>query len=146
MFAKEMPRPAAAVLAALLAGCASSPEKIATTDVSTMQYQPLDCAQLATEYDRVSRRAVDLYTRLDKEAGNDAAQMTVGLLFFWPALFMLEGGDGPEAAEYARLKGEKDAIESVAAQKQCALPPPPPIPASKPTTVEARQGYSPIAQ
>ena len=28
--------------------------------------------------------------------------MGVGLILFWPTLFFREGGDGPEAAEYAR--------------------------------------------
>ena len=31
----------------------------------------------------------------------------------------LEGGDGPEAAEYPRLKAELDALESVSIQKNC---------------------------
>ncbi len=47
--------------------------------------------------------------------------MGVGLVLFWPTLFFLEGGDGPEAAEYARLKGERDAIEKVSIQKKCAI-------------------------
>jgi len=36
-------------------------------------------------------------------------------------LFFLEGGDGPEAAEYGRLKGERDALEKVAIQKECGI-------------------------
>jgi hypothetical protein len=47
--------------------------------------------------------------------------MAVGLVLFWPALFFLEGGDGPEAAEYACLKGEVDALEQVAIQKKCDM-------------------------
>ena len=47
--------------------------------------------------------------------------MAIGLVLFWPTLFFLEGGDGPEAAEYARLKGEVDALEGVAIQKQCDM-------------------------
>ena len=44
--------------------------------------------------------------------------MAVGLLLFWPALFFLEGGDGPEAAEYARLKGQYEALRTVAVQRK----------------------------
>ena len=48
------------------------------------------------------------------------AQMGVGLVLFWPTLFFLEGGDGAEAAEYARLKGERDALEQAYTQKKCS--------------------------
>jgi hypothetical protein len=47
----------------------------------------------------------------------DAAQVGVGLILFWPALFLVEGGDGAEAQEHSRLKGEKEAIERVSIQK-----------------------------
>ena len=65
------------------------------------------------------RRASELHGQLKKTADNDAAQMGVGLILFWPVLFFLEGGDGPQAAEYARLKGERDALEEVAIFKKC---------------------------
>ena len=47
--------------------------------------------------------------------------MGVGLILFWPTLFFLEGGDGPEAAEYARMKGEIDALETISIQKNCGI-------------------------
>ena len=65
---------------------------------------------------------------LKKEASNDSAQMAIGLLLFWPALFFLEGGDGPEAAEYARLKGEYEALRTVAVQKKISFDKLPPSP------------------
>jgi hypothetical protein len=40
------------------------------------------------------------YNKLQKTTENDQAQMAVGMILFWPALFFLEGGDGAEAAEY----------------------------------------------
>jgi hypothetical protein len=73
------------------------------------------------EMDHVSHRTVDLYYSLDKKASNDAAQMGAGLILFWPALFFLEGGDGPEAAEYSRLKGEFEALRTVSVQRRCEL-------------------------
>ena len=106
---------------AVSAGCASSPDKIATTYVSPMQYQNYTCEQTTAEMTRVSRRATELQGTLEKTANNDTAQMAIGMLIFWPALLFLEGGNGPEAAEYARLKGEKDALEQVAIQKNCAV-------------------------
>ena len=113
-----------AISAALLsAGCASSPDKIPTASVSTLQYK--DCDQLAMESDRISRRVNELYMNLKRTADNDSAQMAVGMLLFWPALFFLEGGDGPEAQEYSRLKGEYDAIERVAIKDSCEIAPMP---------------------
>ena len=45
--------------------------------------------------------------------------MAVGMLLFWPALFFLEGGDSPEAAEYSRLKGEVEALNEASMLKKC---------------------------
>lgn len=106
----------------VLAGCATQPDKIQTAYVSPVQYQDFDCNQIAAESARVNRRAAELQARLKTAADNDGAQMAIGMILFWPALFLLEGGDGPEAAEYARLKGERDALEEAAVQKKCLIP------------------------
>lgn len=118
-------------LAVVIGGCASSPDKIQTSYVSPLQYKDHDCDQISGEMERVSRRVNELYGSLKKTADNDSAQMAVGMVLFWPALFFLEGGDGPEAAEYGRLKGERDALEKVAIQKKCdaSIIPPPAAPA-----------------
>jgi hypothetical protein len=118
---------------AFLMGCASSPDKIAASSVSTLQYDGYSCKQIGRELDRVERRANELYYSLDKTAGNDGAQMAVGLILFWPALLFLEGGDGPQAAEYARLKGEMEALEKVSIRKNCGISFPKP-PKRKTTT------------
>lgn len=104
-----------------LTGCATSPDKIATQSVSTLPYEQYNCKQLGAEVDRVTRRLSELRGSLEKTASNDTAQMAVGMILFWPALFFLEGGDGPEAAEFGRLKGERDALERVAIQKECGI-------------------------
>jgi hypothetical protein len=105
----------------LVAGCASSPDKIVAQSVSTLPYEQHNCKQIGAEVDRVTRRVSDLHGSLDKKASNDSAQMAVGMILFWPALLFLEGGDGPEAAEYSRLKGERDALEKIAIQKECGI-------------------------
>ena len=60
-----------------------------------------------------------------------------------PDHFALEGGDGAEAAEFARLKGERDALEQAAVQKSCSLTEIPKIvttpPVAKKTKEESRQ-------
>ena len=44
--------------------------------------------------------------------------MGVAAVVFWPALFFVKG-DGEQAAEYARLKGEHEAINHAAIMKGC---------------------------
>jgi hypothetical protein len=107
------------IVALSLAGCASSPDEMTASYVSPVQYQSYDCSQIGAELQRVTRRANELYGQLNKTASDDNAQMAVGMILFWPALFFLEGGDGPQATEYSRLKGERDALEQVAVQKHC---------------------------
>ena len=89
----------------LLAGCASSPKKISATYVSPLIYKDYTDDQIIAEMDHVGRRTNELYMSLKKDARADKWQAGLGLIIFWPALFLLEGGDGPEAVEYARLKG-----------------------------------------
>jgi hypothetical protein len=55
----------------------------------------------------------------DDIAGDDAVAMGVGLVLLWPALFFIESSD--QHVELARLKGEFDALEQVAIQKNCTV-------------------------
>lgn len=121
-----------------LTACATAPDKIAAADVSPLQYQGYSCKQIGAELGRIEKKVNTLYYKLDKTASNDNAQMGVGLILFWPTLFFLEGGDGAEAAEYARMKGEIDALESVSIQKNCGIkfPEPPKPIAKEPTTTK----------
>ena len=114
--------PAPLALSGLLltAGCASQPHDIAAAYVSPMQYRNYDCEQIAAEMQRVSSRTTELTGQLDQKADRDNMQMGVGLILFWPTLFFIDG-DGPEANEYARLKGEFEALEKTAVQRNCHL-------------------------
>ena len=103
------------------AACASQPEKISAQYVSEVSYQHYSCDQLAMEARRISARTNELYIAVKDTADTDEVQMGVGLILLWPVLFFLEGGDGPEAAEYARLKGEADAIDRAAITKNCGV-------------------------
>ena len=102
-------------------GCATPPDEIPTSHVSPVQYSHYDCEQITMEMRHVGRRVNELYYELDEEAGDDAAQMGIGLLLFWPALFFLEGGDDARAGECARLKGERIALEDAAVMKNVIL-------------------------
>ena len=106
------------VTAFALAGCATASKDIAPAYASPMQYQSYDCQQIAAENDRLVVRVSQLGGRLDEAANNDKAIGVVGALLFWPALFALGGTKGQEA-EYARIRGEHDALQQAAIQKKC---------------------------
>ncbi|HBT32959.1 MAG TPA: hypothetical protein DEB15_09010 [Pusillimonas sp.] len=101
-----------------LFGCASSADKIAPSYVSPLQYQNYDCEQLASEASRVHAAAVANGAQLNDAASNDAGITAAGAILFWPALFFL-GGNEQKEAEYAKLRGEYEAIEKAAIQKKC---------------------------
>ncbi|QQR36392.1 hypothetical protein JI749_01770 [Devosia oryziradicis] len=111
---------ASAALALMLAGCATPPKDIAPAYVSTGLYENLSCGQLRAEAESVSARASAAFGRQDQNRGRDAAMTTVSLVLFWPAAFFLKG-DGADAAEVARLKGEMQAIEQVNRVKNCGI-------------------------
>lgn len=114
------------IIAALfVAGCASQPEDISANHVSASEYREHSCQELADEAGALNSKGRDLYQSLDKEADNDAAQMAIGMVLFWPALFFLEGGDGADAEVYADLKGHMDAVQQVSREKKCKTTPKP---------------------
>lgn len=105
-----------------LSGCATSSKDIAASYISPIQYQNYDCEQLAQEAQRIHARSAQLAGRLDEAASNDQAIMGVGLVLFWPALFAL-GGTKEQEADFARLKGEYDAVQQTMIAKKCATVP-----------------------
>jgi hypothetical protein len=109
------------VLSALaLGGCATSSDKITASYVSPMQYESWNCRQLAEEAQRISYRASAAAGAQDSQVTKDAVATTVGVIVFWPALFLI-GGDKQNAAELARLKGEMEAIEQTSIRKNCGI-------------------------
>jgi hypothetical protein len=109
---------AALTAIAVLAGCATASKDVSTTYLSPVTYQHYDCEQIGAEIARVQQRAGQLAGRLDEAASNDKTIAGVGLILFWPALFAL-GGTKQQEAEYARLKGESDALSQAAINRKC---------------------------
>ncbi len=111
----------ALLLTLIISACASSPDELTASYVSPLQYQDYNCRQIGAETAMIERRVGELHASLDKKASNDSAQMAAGLILFWPTLFFLEGGDGAEAVEYKRLRGEYDALQKVSIKKNCGI-------------------------
>jgi hypothetical protein len=105
-------------LALALAGCATPSKDISPTSVSPMQYSNYDCDQIAAEQRRIYGRVGELGGRLDQAASNDNT-LAWSALLLWPTLFWL-GGTKQQEAEYARLRGEYDALHQAAIMKKCA--------------------------
>ena len=112
---------AIAMLAVLIVGCSKKAEDITATYVSPVQYSNYDCDQTRNEMIRVNGQANKLGGKLDEDAATDAGCTAAGIILFWPALFFLGGTKGQEA-EYARLRGEYNALEQSAIRKKCDLP------------------------
>lgn len=111
---------AVALLATVLAaGCASNANEIKAAYVSPMTYESYSCEQLVDENRRIQQRISSTSGDVDKRASGDKTKMGVGLILFWPTLFFLKG-DGAEAQELARLKGEHEALENEYGRKDCA--------------------------
>jgi hypothetical protein len=110
----------AAAFAVALSGCAQNASEISTTYVSPLQYQSYTCNQIAQEATRVSNRVSQLTGVQNQRASGDAAAMVVSAIIFWPALFFIRGDD-ENAAELSRLKGEFEALQQAAIQKNCNI-------------------------
>lgn len=109
----------AVAAAIVLGGCATRSQDIRSTYVSPITYQNHTCQQLVQENQRIQSRIGELAGSVDQRASKDKVKMGVGLVLFWPTLFFLKG-DGAEAQEYARLKGEHTALEQAYASRNCS--------------------------
>ena len=123
MLARENIKPLSGmILSTFLMGCATSSDKISSSYVSPLMYQSLTCEQIKPELLRVNTQLVNVSGVQDQTATKDAVMMGVGLVVFWPALFFLAQGDDKQA-EVANLKGQYEALESAAIQKNCNVAP-----------------------
>ena len=102
---------------AVSTGCSTKADNVSGTYVSPLQYQSYNCNQIRQELTRVNRRVMEVAGKQDSAAAKDAVALGVGLVIFWPALFFMVGGDRKE--ELSRLKGEYEAIEVAAIEKEC---------------------------
>jgi hypothetical protein len=104
----------------IFSGCATSSKDVTTAYVSPLQYKDYNCDQITAEMTRLNVRVTQLGGRLDEAASNDKALVGVGMVLFWPSLFFL-GGTKNQEAEFARIKGEYEAINQAAVQRDCKI-------------------------
>ncbi|MDJ0777637.1 MAG: hypothetical protein QNJ85_07235 [Gammaproteobacteria bacterium] len=106
----------------VMVACASSSKEIAATYVSPAEYASFSCDQLSQELARLNKKKNDLAFELDEKASSDEGLTAVSVILFWPAAFAL-GGNEEQEAEYARIKGEYDAVQKAGVEKSCNLDP-----------------------
>ena len=115
---RQVKAPIALTLATLAAGCATAPRDIAPNYVSPLSYERYSCDQLAAEGQRLNARVATISGQQEDKMIGDAAALTAGFVLFPPLILLI--GDGPQAQELGRLKGESDALQ--AAQQNCSSP------------------------
>jgi hypothetical protein len=99
--------------ATALAGCLNMPtpvNQITPAYVSTLNYEAFDCNKLTVESDSLNRRESMLVQAQTQRIKSSEVQA-----FWWGA----GQGDGVEAAELARVRGEKEAVIKALASKNC---------------------------
>jgi starvation-inducible outer membrane lipoprotein len=77
---------ASAVIVTMLSACATRPENVNATHVSSLKYENTACKRLAVEMDDINAKLATATAALDSKATTDAVLMGVGMIIFWPAL------------------------------------------------------------
>ncbi|NDV48227.1 MULTISPECIES: hypothetical protein [unclassified Salipiger] len=103
-----------------ISGCAKKSQDISAQYVSPMQFQSYSCRQITEEAQRVSEYSARAMRVQNQTASTDAVATGVAIVLFWPAAFFVSG-NGANADELARLKGQMDALQSASTQKQCGI-------------------------
>ena len=94
----------------LLAGCLASPSSQISSQHNPELERKYKCQDVVSETRRINSQIEQLGNRLDRRAESDKIKAVAGVLFF-PLWFTIEGNKGPEAQQYAQLKGERDLLQ-----------------------------------
>lgn len=109
----------AASAAICVGGCVNKPSMVVPTTVPVAQFLSLSCPELMSERERIQDLVVRAGGRLEHARGNEQSAAVAGLLVVWPALFVL-GASGDQERQFARLKGEYEAINQALNDKNCS--------------------------
>ena len=108
--------------ASLVPACATRPDNVVASHVSSSRYADRTCKSLARELDEVQDALRAQSAKLNDKATQDAVVTGVGVILFWPVLFALGNNAGLEG-DVARLKGEEQAIRKQMREADCDPPP-----------------------
>lgn len=105
-------------LAAGLSSCATAPDKVKPTAVSSSVYAQYDCEMLRQELIRLNAKVDTLSGMQRQQASNDAWTVGASLLFYPPALLLLAGSDVKKTL--AQSKGEQAAVLRARTDRNCS--------------------------
>ena len=108
---------ALSLLATSLGGCATAPQDVPATFHSASVYDDLSCKDLAVQLEDVSSQVNKVTGQQARKRTSDEVVWGVGLVLFWPALFLLATPD--HKAELADLKGRYEALQRAGEAKHC---------------------------
>lgn len=104
----------------IFTGCSTHPDEYNGLYVSPNKYKTYTCKQIAEEVQRLNKKIGITYENALGERHQDLALTTVGVVFFWPALFFMDG-DEMALERYGYIKGELEAFETSAKLKKCII-------------------------
>lgn len=108
------------IVVVFLNACGKDTKALKAHYVSPMEYRGYNCQQLEVEMVQTSNRAQMLAGPINDRAAYDAVALAGGFIVWWPSFFLIQG-NSPKAKYYARLKGEFEALEKAAEQKECNI-------------------------
>ncbi|MDU8913359.1 hypothetical protein [Aestuariicoccus sp. MJ-SS9] len=99
-----------------LSACATPPEKIKPNELSPLTYSKYSCSTLRLHAIRVDNSLNLASGRQRDAAKKDAFRTATAFFIFWPAAFLIDGGDDNKIAT---LKGQANALLEAAERKGC---------------------------
>lgn len=108
----------ALTLAASLAACATSPDRIKPAYVSSAPFDVMSCPELLGRQMELQHERDELANRIERRRRSDSIMVGVGVAVAWPALLFIKG-NGDVKAQYARVSGEYQAASTAVAAQGC---------------------------
>jgi hypothetical protein len=112
-------------VAIALTGCATAPKDIVADSVSPSKFQTFDCDNLRKESDANLAKAGEVAERLGRfkppKNADETYNYVAGWAFFWWMMPFVQLYINSKEQEYARMKGEYEALQQAADLKQCPV-------------------------
>jgi len=106
-------------LALILSGCNNvKSSEVISQNVSTYEYSDMTCSQLEGEMVFLKNAANSAGNVVDKKNSSAKGKNAAAFILFWPALFLIDDNSS-EAQQYARLKGEYEAVQRTHRKNDC---------------------------
>lgn len=106
---------------ALLAGCATNPDKIEPIHVSEFKYKEFTCQEMGKELKTLEDATIELYLRQKARYEGDTWRVTAAFATYGLSTLFFGVGDERTAYEYALLQGEMKALTTHIRTRECDI-------------------------